>query len=117
MDGIMILETIQQPIIPEWASLTIGAICMTILFVMGMFAYAAVQDKHYIPALFLCFVGMLAGIGGWAVNDLSYQTQTFYKAEIDTTASLVEFNEKYEIVKEYDDYVLIKEKGVANHDN
>lgn len=125
LDGITVLETISEPSVSSGGVAWIAIMCVVFVVIFVVNFVSAIKTKEYhgivgdetigITFAIVCdIVAVVAIIFG--CSHVCKQTNIInatYRVSIDESVSLVEFNEKYEIVQRDGDEYIIKEINVA----
>ena len=98
----------------DWQSFFIAVGIVFVLSLIAGFIFACQEDSGFAGLLMFGAIFIVAGsiIGVTAatltVDPIEYETQ--YKVTIDETVSMVEFNEKYEVVEQEGKIYTVRER-------
>ena len=105
LDGINVLNTIaMHKEFPMWACLTIG-----LLFGVGIGLIGCFKFKTIVVGVISCIIGFLVLAYGVNTN-LQHSGEYEYQVTISDSVSMVEFNEKYDVIKVDGKIWTIREK-------
>ena len=111
MNGVTILDTMEIYTLSGW-QFVLGFIPLAI---GALISFIFIAKKHKMPAALLYEV--IGGVLSLAlllclgkIYPAGY-VETRYKVAVDETTSFVEFHDKYNIIEEYPEYLIVTEKS------